>query len=208
MFAVPVAVNDAQAEPVYCKEQLTITELLATNTNGTNKHGYNVIDKRDVTTLTILVDGTGSNDLILLSDSILNAYGKNGNDCIIAGAIGNDTIRGNIGNDYIYGMAGNDTIMGGQGNDYIYGGADNDTIKGQNGNDSIWGGADNDTIKGQKGNDLIYGGIGSDYLVGNKGDDIVNGDAHDTRIAGGPGEDTCTDIPTITKNNCETKVSV
>ena len=53
------------------------------------------------------------------------------------GGAGNDTIRGDSGDDFIYGGAGDDNINGGDGNDYIVGGSGADTLKGGKGDDTF-----------------------------------------------------------------------
>src|SRR5262249_54878755 len=55
-------------------------------------------------------------------------------------------------NDVIYGGSGNDTIKGNNGDDTLYGGSGNDIISGENGNDTIIGGYGADTLSGGGGN--------------------------------------------------------
>ncbi|MCI3134482.1 calcium-binding protein, partial [Phenylobacterium aquaticum] len=55
----------------------------------------------------------------------------------------------------VYGNLGDDTISGGDGNDWVRGGQ---------GNDSVSGGAGDDLIYGDRGNDTISGGAGADVF--------------------------------------------
>lgn len=83
------------------------------------------------------------------------------------GGIGNDTIIGGGGNDYLYGEDGNDVLIGGYGNDYLSGG---------NGDDELSGGYGSDQLDGGNGNDSLYGGVdGSpDFLTGGPGADFFD----------------------------------
>ncbi|MCU7840773.1 MAG: type I secretion C-terminal target domain-containing protein [Candidatus Thiodiazotropha sp. (ex Troendleina suluensis)] len=73
--------------------------------------------------------------------------------------------------DIMYGLAGNDTLKGKDGDDVLYGGDGNDTVKGENDNDILYGDLGNDTLEGGAGNDSLYGGAGDDTLKGNGGVD-------------------------------------
>ena len=59
--------------------------------------------------------------------------------------------------DNIYGGSGNDTIKGNDGDDTIYGGSGSDTINANNGNDTIIGGFGSDLLTGSNGDDrFVY----------------------------------------------------
>ena len=121
-------------EPTYCKENLTIDELIASG-------NYNVIQGPDS------YSGTDADDLIIiLRDTSTTANGKDGNDCIIGGPA-NDRIIGGYGDDYLHGNGGDDSLYGREGDDHIFGGSGDDTINGGTGNDTIDGGEGNNTIK-------------------------------------------------------------
>jgi Ca2+-binding RTX toxin-like protein len=100
-------------------------------------------------------------ETVLYPDGVVT--GTAGNDVMGVGysdAQG-DEIDGWDGNDdLILGLDGNDTIDGGAGNDTIDGGADNDSIDGGIGADKIIGGDGGDTIDGGAGNDFIQGDSG------------------------------------------------
>jgi hypothetical protein len=95
--------------------------------------------------------------------------------------MGNDTIYGGDGDDYILDLGGrdsvasttsNDVAFGGIGNDVISVFAGNDTVDGGTGNDAIWSGPGSDTVFGGPGDDYIYGGSGTgDVLEGGAGAD-------------------------------------
>ena len=172
----------------------TVTGTNDGTVNGTSGNdimgpGYvdgagDIVDGNDA----ILPGDTGNDDLI---------YGYEGNDSINAGdgndevygGTGNDTVFGGDGNDTLYGDAGNDTLHGGLGNDVVYGGDGDDTLNGNQGNDTLIGGAGNDVVNGGFGNDSITGGAGNDTLNGEDGNDTINGGDGDDMINGGAGDD-------------------
>lgn len=145
------AAADGSVQVFNGTEQVTISSLLGTApTTATLK--------------TINVDAGGGNDSIVLAKSLnlLDADGKlaaapnatlrggNGNDSItvlsggfLAGVIGNPI----VGNTTMYGDAGNDFLDSGFGNDVMYGGSGNDTLRWLPGTliDSFEGGGGNDT---------------------------------------------------------------
>ncbi|EWY41273.1 hemolysin expression modulating protein [Skermanella stibiiresistens SB22] len=65
-------------------------------------------------------------------------------------------------NELIHGSLGDDTITGGKGIDFLFGAEGNDTLSGGPGDDFLYGG---------DGNDRLIGGLGNDYLKGNAGKD-------------------------------------
>ncbi|WP_158298990.1 calcium-binding protein [Sphingomonas psychrotolerans] len=83
----------------------------------------------------------------------------------LAGADGDDTIRGFGGDDILLGAGGNDRLEGGIGNDRLDGGSGNDTLDGGAGDDVINGGAGNDRIDSLAGVDTIRGGTGDDVVI-------------------------------------------
>ena len=72
-----------------------------------------------------------------------------GDEMIVFGGAGDDTIWANSGVNTLYGDAGNDRIIGGAGNDFIIGGAGNDVLHGGGGNDTFCFGANwgTDTVE-------------------------------------------------------------
>ena len=73
-------------------------------------------------------------------DNIIS--GGNGKDTLF-GAGGNDTLNGNNGVDTVYGQAGNDILYGDSADDTIYGGSGDDLLFGGGGADELWGGSGN-----------------------------------------------------------------
>jgi len=77
--------------------------------------------------------------------TLQNPYTEAGtDDYIIVGNSLNNTITANVGNDSLFGAAGNDSLRGLAGNDTLNGDAGNDTMDGGSGNDSLIGGLGND----------------------------------------------------------------
>lgn len=151
-----------------------------------------------------------SGDTSVTGDVFVNFEGA-------SGGIGNDTITGTTGKNFLYGNRGNDTINGGDGDDRIWGGDGADILDGGAGFDwlrydydiagvtvnlgtgsAIGGHAQGDTftnfegVAGGIGNDTLIGGTGHDRLDGNGGNDILTGNAGNDVIYGGAGNDTIT----------------
>ncbi|MBP0033278.1 MAG: S8 family serine peptidase [Roseofilum sp. Belize BBD 4] len=146
----------------------------------------------------------------------LNLDGLEGNDILVGGLLGRDTIQGGDGNDSIFAGLNsvNDDTVGGS--DTVAGGRDDDSIWGGNGDDyldvdaslvnSIIPASDdavqgNDTIDGGFGNDTIgrlgsaVGATGVDYYDGREGNDSILGgnqgsNAPGDTLIGGDGNDT------------------
>jgi Ca2+-binding RTX toxin-like protein len=114
-----------------------------------------------------------------LSDTVNNIYGRDGNDVLRAGPLG-DMLAGGNGNDLLYGGAGKDTIFGNSGSDRIWAGAGNDTIADMIGSNQFDGGAGNDTA--------VFTGAKSEYRVS-----TVDG----LRVIGSTGNAILTSVETI-----------
>jgi Ca2+-binding RTX toxin-like protein len=84
---------------------------------------------------------------------------------------------------------GNDTLHGNDGEDWVVGGKDNDLIFGNNAFDIVYGNMGNDTVDGGAGNDWVRGGQGEDSVMGGAGDDWIWGDKGNDTISGGAGAD-------------------
>ena len=127
---------------------------------------------------------------------------------IVSGA-GNDTLIGNVWDNYIDGGAGFDSIDGGQGNDtIIYDGLDLGTqvmdsgttdgdvldasknLKGVQivSNDTSFAGFE--TILGGIGDDTLTGYRMANYIFGGKGKDVIDGGLGSDTLIGGDGADT------------------
>jgi Ca2+-binding RTX toxin-like protein len=87
-----------------------------------------------------------NNDFVGVTGNDGIVTGTNGNDTINSSYVdvdgdkigtGNDTVIGLAGNDTLYGLAGNDSLEGGSGIDYLIGGAGADTLNGGEGRDMV-----------------------------------------------------------------------
>ena len=155
----------------------------------------------DISTLDGTVEGTAGDDLIDATymgdpdgdrvdnnDAILP--GEAGDDDLIYGFDGNDTILAGDGNDEIFGGAGDDSISGGRGDDLIFGGTGDDTLNGVGGSDTVFGGEGDDRIVGANEDDTLYGEHGDDDISGGGGNDIIKGGAGDDLLKANDGNDT------------------
>ncbi len=133
---------------------------------------------------------------ILGEDSIIN--GTSGAETIdgtivedlIQARGGSDLVRGNAGSDTVLAGSGNDTVFAGDGDDSVLGAAGDDSLLGSSGDDELYGRAGADVIKGGNDNDTVDGGTGTDRLLGGSGDDSILGGAHNDTLFGGSGNDT------------------
>ncbi len=154
------------------------------------------------------VDADG--DIIDGNDAILP--GDVGDDDLIYGYGGDDTIDAGDGDDEVYGGEGDDEITGGDGNDTVYGEAGDDVIDTSNPNDDalpdvgypglypadtdpnddkdvVFGGGGNDTITTGDDDDIIEGGTGNDTIDAGWDDDTVRGGEGNDTIIGNEGND-------------------
>ncbi|MFO1171797.1 MAG: peroxidase family protein [Hyphomicrobiaceae bacterium] len=125
--------------------------------------------------------------------------GTEKNDVLIAD-LGDDTVWGDGGDDYIEGGHGINRLHGGTGDDIIYGGGDPEFLHGDEGNDVIQGGNGlGDLIFGGSGHDFVVAGIdgkevfaaeGNDFVLGTPDVDFLLGGEGDDWIEGGEGFDT------------------
>lgn len=120
-----------------------------------------------------------------------------GEDVLICGFGGGDTIRGSQANDilecggtdtaacFLWGKGGNDVLRGGWGNDWLDGDTRDAGDLGSDGNDVLVGGAGNDTLSGGGGQNSFLPGAGNDRVIGSSGLDIVflNGNRAATTIS-------------------------
>jgi Ca2+-binding RTX toxin-like protein len=125
--------------------------------------------------------------------SPFNAYGDipRGNAReVIDGGDGNNTLKGEGGDDYVYAAGvGENNVEGGWGNDLIRTGDGKDTIYGNWGNDTIFAGNGDNKVYGGDGADSITTGTGADYVEGNEGDDTISTDGGADKVYGGSGND-------------------
>lgn len=104
-------------------------------------------------------DTGGGGDRNLCSASRTNS----GQDEILVGTNGSETICGFSGDDTIRGLGGADTLKGGSGNDTLVGGKGGDSLRGGSGKDTLRGGKGDDSLKGQGGKDTARGGADDDF---------------------------------------------
>ncbi|MGF1523105.1 MAG: calcium-binding protein [Leptolyngbyaceae cyanobacterium] len=92
----------------------------------------------------------------------------------------------NAGDDVLVGTVGNDTIDGGEGDDFLRGDPNNQETQGGllGGDDFLEGGSGDDTLAGKGGNDILLGGTGVDVLWGDAGDDILRGGSGNDVLSG------------------------
>jgi Tol biopolymer transport system component len=108
--------------------------------------------------------------------------------CAISTRLGS-TLRAGGDDDLICGTVGRDTIFAADGRDRVYGGMAHDVVHGGGGTDEIDGGGNTDLIYGDGGADKLYGDIGDDVLIGGAGNDILWGGGGGDNLRGGPGAD-------------------
>lgn len=114
--------------------------------------------------------------------------GGTGDDSLV-GAGGTDYLNGEDGDDTLEGDAGGDFLSGGADNDVLEGGAGHDDLNGEDGDDLLLGGNHNDDITGGEGSDTIRGGHGRDFIEGGGESDFIKGDIGNDTILGGEGDD-------------------
>ena len=89
---------------------------------------------------------------------------------------GDDTVFGWITNHLIFGNDGEDLLVGGySGNDSLFGGKGKDDLWGGEGNDCLAGGQDADWLHAEAGDDILLGGRGNDILYSGNGNDTLIG---------------------------------
>ncbi|AVR97924.1 DUF4214 domain-containing protein [Pseudoduganella armeniaca] len=91
-------------------------------------------------------------------------------DVDFAAVVGQATLRGGAGNNYVVGDDARQNIYLGAGDDVLLGGGGDDVVGSAGGDDRLDGGA---------GNDVTIGGIGNDSLAGGSGDDVLQGGRSD-----------------------------
>lgn len=110
-----------------------------------------------------------------------------GNEQLVNGNGGNDTLSGGWGDDTLYGgnaASPNGHLLFSDGKDSLDGGQGNDSLFGGSGNDTLLGGSQNDTLMGGLGDDYLNGGLHDDTLIGGRGDDHLRDDSGVNRFIG------------------------
>lgn len=76
------------------------------------------------------------------------------------------------GDDSFRGDEGEDRLLGFDGDDKIRGGSKSDRLFGNDGDDAVWGNKGKDRLYGNDGDDKLIGGAGADFLLGGDGADV------------------------------------
>lgn len=92
---------------------------------------------------------------------------NSGEDVLVCGYGGGDSITGSEGNDIIE--------SGDDGSSDLHGGKGSDVLRGTNDSDNLFGGENNDALIGRGGNDLLDGGSGQNIYLPGAGADTVEG---------------------------------
>lgn len=160
-------------------DQVTVNDLTGTSVTNVAVDLSSAPGVGDGLADTVIVNGTGTNDLITVSGST--------NGVSVAGLTATVTIVGaepGIDGLVINALGGDDTVNASA----VQAGAINLTLNGGDGNDTLIGGQGNDLLIGGRGNDTMLGGAGDDSFVWNPGDgsDVVEGQAgQDTLVFNG-----------------------
>ncbi|TGX53934.1 hypothetical protein E5A73_07300 [Sphingomonas gei] len=144
-------------------------DALAPGATQVDHFSYTVTDAAGLTsTATVSVTVTGIADGVVRNGTFFTETinGTAGEDRLWGGGLGNDTLNGLGGHDWLSGGLGNDKLDGGDGNDVLFASLGDDTLLGGNGKDVLFG---------SYGNDKLWGGAGADsfHFGANFGDDIV-----------------------------------
>ena len=152
-------------------------------------------------------DGTQSEVFVIDLRSVPSGSTLQLDNIEFASIMGNATVTGGTGQNYVtgddssqfislgpdddtlMGGGGADTIGSGDGEDILYGNRGIDLVFGGEGNDTLYGGQDNDTVSGGVGSDVLYGNKASDTLFGESGTDILYGGQNDDIAYGNQGND-------------------
>ena len=111
---------------------------------------------QNATAIGLVIDATG-----LPAGSTLQL-----NNVDFAAIVGEVTVRGGAGRNFV---TGDDAIQN------ILLGADDDVLLGDGGNDIVGSAGGDDLLDGSSGNDILVGGIGNDRLAGGAGNNVLQG---------------------------------
>jgi Ca2+-binding RTX toxin-like protein len=153
-------------------------------------------DEGDDLIITTLATWTLAANFERLSYSGTSAFTGigNGDDNVITGGVGADTLRGMVGDDTLNGGDGNDILIGGAGADHLVGGAGTDTVRyesqvtvdmatGQHEGDAAGDTFDGvELIQGSTSNDVFISGAGADKFDGNTGADTLSYEGSDAAV--------------------------
>ncbi|MEQ9330901.1 DUF4347 domain-containing protein [Thalassobaculum sp.] len=157
--------------------------------SGTSSSGQSeafVIDMRSLPS-----GSTLQLDNIEFASIIGNATVNGGSgDNYVTGDDASQFISLGVGDDTLYGGSGADTIGSGSGLDDLYGEDGDDMVFGGTDADNVFGGADQDMVYGNQGADVLYGNQGLDTLYGGQDNDVLYGGQHEDVLYGNLGNDT------------------
>lgn len=108
--------------------------------------------------------------LVIDSSQLPNGVQIDLNSVEFAAVIGQATITGGAGANFVVGDGASQTIYLGAGDDVLHGGGGNDFVGSKGGNDRLYGDDGHDFLVGGAGNDHLEGGTGNDVLVGGSRD--------------------------------------
>jgi Ca2+-binding RTX toxin-like protein len=123
------------------------------------------------------IRGWASDDYIVGSNKFNDINGNKGADTIVGKSTVGDWLLGGQGNDQIDATAStaHNLVNGNLGDDTLSGGSGGDWLRGGQGDDVIHAGTGNDWISGDLGNNTIFGGQGNDVFHASAGHDTING---------------------------------
>jgi Ca2+-binding RTX toxin-like protein len=130
--------------------------------------------------MALAVGGPGRDVISALDGLRPSGLGSEGDDVLLLGGPGDDSIVGGSGVTTVQGGEGNDTIRGGAGQSWIYGGPGDDDLRGST---YAKGEAGDDRIHGTDRRDRLRGGPGDDAISGGAGHDDIRSDAGADRVA-------------------------
>jgi len=120
------------------------------------------------------VKGTAGNDVADLRALNLTPTKDFGDRLEIDGGLGNDSIIGHAGSDYLSGGGGDDRLNGFDGNDQLVSGSGTNALSGGDGDDFIQARGVRDAVDGGQGNDLVViGGVIGGAVRGGVGEDSL-----------------------------------
>ena len=169
------------------------TIQIAGSTSGSGEEAF-VIDTRSMPTGAAIQLDDIDFAAIIGEATVTGGDGPNfvvgdGSDQSISLGALDDTLIGGGGNDTIGSRFGEDILYGNTGDDAVRGGGGMDTLFGGQGNDAVDGENDADTLFGNLGSDTLNGGQGADAVYGNLGFDTVSGGTQADSLFGGQGDD-------------------
>lgn len=148
--------------------------------DGTNQIISGAYRHNEDNTFSIVEDAEGGNNNVI--------YGGSGNDTIYSMGSGN-RIFGRDGNDEIHSRGDGNRILGGNGNDTIYSTGKYNYVDGQDGNDHIVSAGDKNRILGGRGKDDIYSTGNSNVVDGGLGYDTIQSFGDKNKLYGGDDKD-------------------